>query len=191
MSEYDDNALIELIKSNKPSENDKAFKQLYRVYFSVIQKIILNNSGDDQDAEDIFQDGLIVLYHQIKKGNLDLNCSLKTYLYSVCRNLWLKKLRKKSRIVELSDTLKSYIPIEDSHLKTLEESEQKKIVRLHLDQLSSGCKDILLYFYFEKIKMSEIAHLMNLANQQVAKNKKAGCMKKLKALMKDSSFFKR
>ena len=190
MLKYDDITLINLIKSARQRENDKAFKHLYEEYFSVIQKVVYANSGDGQDAEDIFQDGLIVLYHQIKKDKLDLTCSLKTYLYSICRNLWLKKLRRSSKIVELSDTLQQYVSIEESHIKVLEENEQKKIIADYLDQLNEGCRKILLYFYFEKIKMSEIAELTGLGSEQAAKNKKSGCMKKLSALMKNSHYFK-
>lgn len=190
MEKLDDSTLIRLIQSNKIKENDRAFKYLYQTLFGVILKMIITNNGDDEDAEDIFQDGLIVIYHQIKKNNLTLNCTLKTYVYSICRNLWLKKIRKKSRVVKLSDTLEHYIPVEESILSTLEQNEQKKIISDFLDQMTDGCKTILMNFYFKKIKMSDIAKKMGLANEQVAKNKKSGCMKKLKALMTNSSYFK-
>lgn len=190
MQILDDITLITLIQSKKEADNDRAFKYCYQTFFSIIEKNILSNNGDEQDAEDIFQDGLIVLYHQIKKDQLKLTCSLSTYLYSICRNLWLKKLRKSSRIVALSDTLQQYVSIEESHLKTLEATEEKKMVATFLDELQEGCKRILLYFYFEKIKMAEIAERMGLSSEQVAKNKKAGCMKKLKGLMKNANYFK-
>lgn len=190
MQSDNDKELIKLVKSANQKDNNLAFKQFYARYFDLIQNIILKNNGSEKDAEDVFQDALIVFYHQVKKGKLDLTCSLKTYLYSICRNIWLKKLRSQKRVVQLSDTLKEYIPIEESILKTLEENEQKQQIRSLLDQLSPGCRDILLHFYFEKLKMSEIAKIMNLANEQVAKNKKAGCMKKLKALMGTSFFLK-
>ena len=151
---------------------------------------MLNNNGDSQDGEDIFQDGLIVLFNQARKPDFELRCTIKTYLYSVCRNLWLKKLRKSSRVVELTESIKQFITIDESQLKTLEVTEEKEIVANYLNQLSNGCQEILKYFYFDKKKMSEIASLMGLANEQGAKNKKSMCMKKLKSLMKDSKHFK-
>lgn len=186
----DDITLITLIQSDKRSDNDRAFKYFYQDFYSIIEKNILANSGDEQDAEDIFQDGLIVLYHQIKKNQLHLTCSLSTYFYSICRNLWLKRLRKSSRVVELSDTLQQYVAVEESHLKTLEKTEEKKMVASFLDQLNESCRQILFYFYFEKIRMTEIAERMGLSGEQVAKNKKASCMKKLKALIKQAKYFK-
>lgn len=186
----DDNILLQLIRSTKEADNDRAFEYCYREFYALIEKNVLANSGDARDAEDIFQDGLIVLYHQIKKDQLNLTCSLRTYLYSICRNLWLKKLRKSSRVVELSDALQQYVTIEESHLKTLEKTEEKEVIAGFLDQLNEGCRKILLYFYFDKIRMAEIAERMGLSGEQVAKNKKAGCMKKLKTLMQQAKYFK-
>lgn len=190
MPELDDKALIDLIKSSDSSENDKGFRYMYKEYLGMIQNVVVNNNGDSQDGEDIFQDGMIVLFNQARKPDFELRCTIKTYLYSICRNLWLKKLRKSSRIVELSDTIKQFITVDETQLKTLEVTEEKEIVANYLNQLSNGCQEILKYFYFDKIKMSKIAQLMGLANEQGAKNKKSMCMKKLKSLMKDSKHFK-
>lgn len=189
MSELDDKALMALLRSSRRQENDKGFRYMYGAYLGMIQNVVLNNKGDVKDAEDVFQDALIVLYNQSKKDDFELRCTIKTYLYSICRNLWLKKLRKSSRIVELSDTVKQFVTIDESQLKTLEATEEKKIVANYLGQLSDGCQTILRYFYFDKKKISEIADLMGLANEQGAKNKKSMCMKKLKSLMKDSIHF--
>ena len=64
---------------------------------------------------------------------------------------------------------------------TVLKNEESNLVAQMLDQIGKDCKQILLFFYFEKNKMSEIANKMNLANEQVAKNKKSNCMKKLKS----------
>jgi len=190
MSELDDKELMYLLRSSRQSNNDKGFRFMYSNYLGMVQNVVLNNSGDVQEAEDIFQDGLIVLFNQAKKKDFELRCTVKTYLYSICRNLWLKKLRKSSRMVELTETVKQFVTVEESQLKTLEITEEKEIVANYLNQLSEGCQKILKYFYFERRRMTEIAELMGLANEQGAKNKKSMCMKKLKSLMKDSKHFK-
>lgn len=190
MSEFDDKELMSLLKSANSSDNDKGFRYMYKEYLGMVQSVVVNNSGDSQDGEDIFQDGMIVLFNQARKHDFELRCTIKTYLYSICRNLWLKKLRKSSRVVELSESVSQYIIVDESQLKTLEVTEEKEIIANYLNKLSEGCQGILKYFYFEKKKMSEIAKLMGLANEQGAKNKKSMCMKKLKLLMKESNHFK-
>jgi len=190
MYELGDKELLNLLKSSKQQDNDKGFRYMYKEYLGMIQSVVMYNKGDAQDAEDIFQDALIVLYNQAKKNDFELRCTIKTYLYSICRNLWLKKLRKSSKMVELTETVTQFVTVDESQLKTLEVTEEKEIVAKYLRQLSEGCQEILRYFYFERKKMSEIALLMGLANDQGAKNKKSMCMKKLRTLMKDSKHFK-
>ena len=190
MSEIDDKELMSLLKSTRESDNDRAFRYMYASYREMIQQVIIKNKGDQQDGEDVFQDALIVLFNQAKKSDFELRCTIKTYLYSICRNLWLKKLRKSGRMVELTDTVQQYVVVEESQLKTLEVTEEKEIIASFLGKLSAGCQQILKYFYFERKKMSEIADLMGLATEQGAKNKKSTCMKKLKSIMKESSHFK-
>lgn len=182
--------IINGILSPNQRENDKAFKYMYQHHYKVIEKFILANNGKTSDAEDVFQDAMITFFHQVKNNGLELNCSLQTYLYSICRNLWLKKLRKNKRTIELTDVIKQYVTVKENHFDTLIEKEEKSLVAQMLNHLGKDCKQILLFFYFEKNRMSEIADKMNLANEQVAKNKKSNCMKKLKSLVMDSDFFK-
>lgn len=190
MSGLDDKELMALIKSSDPSANEEGFRIIYKEYLGMIQNVILKNNGDSKDSEDVFQDALIVIFNQSRKPDFELRCSIKTYIYSICRNLWLKKLRRSGRIVELTDTIKQFETIEETQLETLVVTEEKEIVAKYLSQLGGGCQEILKYFYFDKKKMIEIAQLMGLANEQVAKNKKSMCMKKLKAMMKNSKHFK-
>ncbi len=190
MSDLGDKELMYLLKSSKPDDNDKGFRYMYNEYLGIIRNMVLNNNGDVKEGEDIFQDGLIVLFNQARKQDFELRCTIKTYLYSICRNLWLKKLRKSNRVVELTESIKQFVTVDESQLKTLEVTEEKEIVARYLSQLSEGCQQILKYFYFERKKMAEIAELMSLTNEQGAKNKKSMCMKKLKAMMKDSKHFK-
>lgn len=64
--------------------NDKrAVEAIYRENFSMIQAFILNNNGSVDDARDIFQEAMIVLYDKAKSETFELNCKLKTYIYSV------------------------------------------------------------------------------------------------------------
>lgn len=182
--------IINWILSPDQVKNDQAFTYIYQNYFGMIENFILANNGKVGDAEDIFQDALIAFFNQVKNKNLKLTCGVQTYLYSICRNLWLKRLRKTNKITELTDAIKQYVTIDENHFDILIKDEESNLVAQMLNQIGKDCKQILLFFYFEKNKMSEIADKMNLANQQVAKNKKSNCMKKLKSLVKDSDFFK-
>ena len=58
----------------------------------MVQSLIINNNGTADDAKDIFQEAMIVLYEKARSGTFELSCQIKTYVYSVSRRLWLKKI---------------------------------------------------------------------------------------------------
>jgi len=76
--------------------NPLVIRQIYTQYFDSIAKYILHNKGTIDDAKDIFQDAMMVIYEKAQQADFELQYSLHTFLYTICRNLWLKKLRNKS-----------------------------------------------------------------------------------------------
>ena len=190
MQLYSDKEILDRISVSDPVKNNEAFRFIYFHHFEVIEKFIISNNGETKDAQDIFQDALIVLFHQVKEKKLALNCKLQTYLYSICRNLWLNKLKKDKRKVELSDELQNFIIMEENHFDLLIMNEQDEQLIKLVKRLGEGCQKMLRYFYFEKLKLAEIAQKLNLKSEQVAKNKRMICMKKLRALAEKLDFFK-
>ncbi len=189
MRENADENILTSLRSTDSRVVDQAFIQLYKLAFDAISRFIQRNSGTLSDAEDIFQDSLVVLYNQIKQGELKLNCTIKTYLYSICRNLWLKRLRKGKKEVALTDQMET-IPINPEHLEDIDGDERSHTIAKLLGSLGEDCRDILLHFYFERMSMREIARKMNLSSEQVAKNKKSNCMKNLKKKIADVPYLK-
>ena len=53
------------------------------------------NSGSEEDARDLFQEGLVVIFEKVSSGDLKLSSAFRTYFYAVCRNKWLMVLRRK------------------------------------------------------------------------------------------------
>ena len=86
----DQNLLEGLLKGDPAAVN-----QLYKRHFPGIVKMVTSNSGSEEDAQDLFQDAVMVIFEKARSNKLSLTSSLYTYLYAICRNLWLKKLRKK------------------------------------------------------------------------------------------------
>src|SRR6187402_841253 len=102
----------ELIKGLK-NQKEEAYSALYDQFFPSVKYYILRNSGNQQDAEDIFQETSIVLLQKIRSEELELTASLKTYFYSISRNLWLKKLRD-SKKTSAIDGMEDKVFEEDS-----------------------------------------------------------------------------
>lgn len=173
-------AFLDLLKSGDRA----AFRELYTSVFPPCSNLILNNNGTMNDARDVFQESLMVLVKNLRKDNFELSCGIKTYLYSIMRNLWLKRLNKKKRgglslvMDDPSDT--EYIIIQEDELVEKEEKEQQlDIVAEILKDFKEDCRKILTAFYFKKQSMKEIAAYMNYTDQFI-RVKKVRCMNALK-----------
>jgi DNA-directed RNA polymerase specialized sigma24 family protein len=64
----------------------------------MILQLVINNNGDEDEAKDIYQEAIIVLYNKVKRGDFELSSKLKTYIYSICRRLWLKRLKATKQV---------------------------------------------------------------------------------------------
>ncbi|MEM9920504.1 MAG: sigma-70 family RNA polymerase sigma factor [Bacteroidota bacterium] len=189
MDKSTDEQIIEGLLSADVREVDKAFTALYQQHYSLIESFISRNSGTADDAADLFQDALIVFYNRIREGRLVLNCTTRTYLYSVCKNLWLKKLRsRKKQIIFSEDISEIQLAAEETDILA-DTDEDRKIGKL-FSQLGADCQRILTFFYFDRLRMKEIAAKMGFANEQVAKNKKSICLSRLRKMVKDQQIDK-
>ena len=112
-------------------------------------------------------------------NRLDEVNNIQAYFYSICRNLWLKALKKNQRTTALTDEYDT-LGEEAIQVTTLLSDEKSTLLDRLLKGLGESCKNILVYYYYERLKMKEIMTLMNFSSEQVAKNKKSSCMKKLK-----------
>ena len=88
-----DDVLIEGIKLDR---ND-ALEVLYKRFYATVLHLVISNSGSEHDAKDLYQETVIIVYEKFRYGNTELTCSLKTFIYSIARNLWLKKLKEKKK----------------------------------------------------------------------------------------------
>ena len=85
-------------------ENNNAFGQLYKEYFGMVNRFITNNNGRTDDAEDIFQDTMMVLLGKLRQDDFQLTASIKTYIMAIAKNLWLKRLRTSHKEIEFTDS---------------------------------------------------------------------------------------
>lgn len=182
MQSKKDGELLELLRGPDEPTRDLALGEVYRRSYSMIERMILSNNGSVADAEDIFHDGLISFYKQAQNG-LELTCAIKTYLYSVCRNLWLKRLRKAGRSDRLEDQHKEIVELDNDPEAFLVVDECASMLAEQLQKLGGDCKKIIVYAYFDQYKADEIAKLMEYATPQVARNKKSSCLKRFREMV--------
>ena len=167
--------------------SDEALTQLYRRFFPMVIRFVTGNSGGEDEAKDIYQETLIVLYEKVRSGSLDLHCQLKTYIYSVSRRLWLKQLARKSRfMVQDTETLatdSAAIGQVDDDLTDHEERDRQfELMADSLDRLGEPCRTLLEDFYIQHLSMQDITEKFGYTNADNAKTQKYKCLMRLKRL---------
>ncbi len=171
----------ELIK--RIANNDrKALESVYKDNFSMIQSYVLANNGLADDARDIFQEAMIVLYQKVQSGNFELSCQLKTYLFSVCRRLWLKKLNATKNITVADENLEHTIPVEEDLENHEKIDSDFGMMETALTKIGEPCKSLLEAYYFNKKNMQDIASDFGYTNADNAKTQKYKCLMRLKKL---------
>lgn len=171
-SKMDEKEIFERIQKG----DEKALEIIYAKYYRMMTKMVITNSGTEDEARDVYQDALVVFWQKATSGNLVLTAKISTYIYSICKNLWRKELDRKKR---LSNEEKDSPVMIDT-----ETAEKERIIAECIDQLGDTCKKVLTYYYFDEMSMQDIADRLGFLNTDTAKTKKYKCKKKLDELIK-------
>jgi RNA polymerase sigma factor (sigma-70 family) len=160
------------------SQRNDVLQSIYSLYFKTVRRLIFLNNGREEDAKDIFQETLVIIYRKLQKDKTTLNCSLKTYIYSVARLLWLKELEnKRNRNINLEEC-DQFVDIEDNDYELVGVNERLKLYHEQFEQLSNDCKKILKLF-LNNISIAEITKIMGYSSVQHTKNRRYRCKKSL------------
>lgn len=164
-------------------ENDKAaIESVYKDHYGLIQHLVLYNNGSEDDARDVFQEAMMVLYEKAKSPEFELTCQIKTYLYSVSRRLWLKKLQHARKLETQIENFDQIVPVEDDLDEHEKLTNQYLIMRAAMGKIGEPCKSLIEAFYVHQKNMNEIAGFFGYTNADNAKNQKYKCLVRLKKL---------
>ena len=163
--------------------NDKkAVETIYKENYNMVQSLIINNNGSADDAKDIFQEAMIVLYEKVRSGSFELNCLIKTYVYSVSKRLWLKRLQQLNRYSPPIDDLESPVPVDEDMEDHEKRDAEFEMMNKGISSLGEPCKSLLEAYYLQKQNMQVIAANFGYTNADNAKNQKYKCLMRLKKI---------
>jgi|SRR5688572_1866008 len=164
-----DKEIIEHLRNNK---YQKATNGLYSILPSV-KKYMNANNGTNDDAKDIFQDALVILYKNVQDKNFALTVPLASYMHGIVKNLWLQELRRRNKI-----------PVTEEQIEVSEviitEERNFAIAKAAFNLLGEKCKKLLIMFYFNKKSYKELASFLGFGDERTAKNQKYRCLQKAK-----------
>jgi RNA polymerase sigma factor (sigma-70 family) len=177
---YTDDEFVAAIRGG----DDRALAQLYRLHLPMISHYVLQNNGTEDEAKDVYQEGVMVFYEKVRDGSLELSCQIKTYLYAVCRRLWLKRLTEKARFNGRLDDHEPYL--ETGAEADLAEAEERdrRFAKMGeaLERVGEPCRSLLEGFYLLDKSMQQLTADFGYTNADNAKNQKYKCLVRLKKL---------
>lgn len=168
---------LEMLKALKAGHN-QAFEDLYRQYYKMIFQLITANNGSSEDAQDIFQESLIVLVKNIRKEDFKLTSKLGTYLYSISRRLWLYKLRGTKGVnnVAFDEIGEQFLELNDDEITRKKHTERRyEIMADKLAELKAECIKIIIESFKKGRPLRELALEMNYTESFI-RVKKNRCM---------------
>lgn len=144
--------------------------------------LICSNSGTEQEAKDIYQEAVIAFYERAQQPDFELTCKIKTYLYAVCRRLWLKRLAEKKRFSTSIPEAETFEGVETAVQEAEEAELNFKRMGNSLQALGEPCRSILMDFYIHDFSMEIISEKFGYTSADNAKNQKYKCLQRLKKL---------
>jgi RNA polymerase sigma factor (sigma-70 family) len=179
---FPDSELLDNLRSGH--RMDESVKAIYRSYFDSLAWYIMNNSGNRQDAEDVFQEVVVAFIELVQKDKFRGDSTVKTFLFSLNRFTWLNELKRRGRTLAREEKYeKGMATVELDTSELIAEREGKQEVIKVVGALGETCKKILLLFYYENLSMKEILETMHYENEQVVRNKKYKCLKQLEQMV--------
>jgi RNA polymerase sigma factor (sigma-70 family) len=182
MSVSEDNKLIIGILEN----NNRILLKIYDECYPMVEKMVINTGGMPENAQDIFQDAMIVAYNRIVSGKFELTCKLSTYLYAVSKRLWIQEKRKNTRRRLSIDQAPDIV--EEPANYEIQSSNLTEIISRHFMELSKDCQKILK-MHLNKVNISKIQNVMGYDTAHYAMDRKYRCKKSLiKRIVNDPKF---
>lgn len=164
--------------------DEEALVILFDANRRMVTSYVRNNSGTRDDAEDMLQEALIVLWEKVRSGNFNYSAKLSTFIGGVVKNLWHRRLARQRKESQDPLEFERTANTDLSPLDELIESEQAKQVRDALEKLGDPCRKLLLLFYWDEYSLEQIAVAMGFANAETAKSKKYQCKKALEQYLR-------
>ena len=164
------------------SEDKSSIEKIYREHYAMVQSLVINNNGSSDDAADVFQEAMIVLFEKARSGNFELHCQLKTFIYAVSRRLWLKKLNKLQRFSSPGEHMDELVSAEEDMEVHEKRQEEFSIMEMAMSKIGEPCKSLLDAYYVQKKQMQAIAADFGYTNADNAKTQKYKCLVRLKKL---------
>jgi len=137
----------QIVKSLKYRQNH-IVSYILKKYLPMIKYLLIEMKGNEDDAEDIFQEALIIIIKKIDSDEMVLTAKFSTYLYAICKNLF--ELKRKKKLVEEKYLIRKAETIADENFsENYDEKYQYKMYKHYFAKLGESCQKILNMYWMD------------------------------------------
>ena len=192
MTDEEFNKLVEQLQAGNEQVLDTLFIAHYEYCVNQLTKEF--NSGNhycsSDDAKDIVMDGFLKLREELLKGKVE-NKNLRGYLVIICRNMWLKKVKKEGSKFSLdiekveyylgqkedlyNEDFNPLLKQEIADELTEKQKLQSETFQAAWKKLGEKCKQLLHAFYIEKIKLKDLQERFEYSSYDTIKSMRRKC----------------
>ncbi len=172
------------------NHDSSVLNYVYNHHYPIVEGYIIHNQGSRDEARDIFQDAMMVVYKKIRSGELELTCKFGTYLYSICKNMWIQERKKYLQRAEKMRQQPMVVNDPDPGEDPLLKKHLSDLLNKHFAELSSDCQKILS-MYFNHFSVEDIRAALNYKDLHHTADRKYRCKKSLMKRIAKDPLFKR
>ena len=159
--------ILKQLQARVQQSNQKAFENLYRLFFPRLYNFAMLYVHKKEVAEEIVNDVMVKIWE--KRDMVNTIENLETYLFVAVRNHSLNYLQKYSHYhvsVEPETGLAEVISFTDPS-KDLEWKEINSKLSLAIEQLPNQCRTVFKLIKEEGFKYKQVAEILNLSPRTV------------------------
>jgi RNA polymerase sigma factor (sigma-70 family) len=179
VANYTNEELINGIRNR----NNTILQYIYTTFYPIIREFVIRNHGKADDAKDVFQEALVVIFRKTLEEEINLHSSFTNYLYTVSRFIWLKMLKRKKLFSEKITEVIHPLEMESDDILDIEVSLERKVYQYYFSKLGKDCREILTMFYHE-MSFREIAIKLGKASEEYVRKRKHICKEHLIKMIK-------
>lgn len=179
----------ELVEALKLTDINQPLTRIYEEFFDVVTAVIRINGGQAEDAADVFQEAVLVLVDMVKTNRFRGDSSIRSFLIGIARNIWLQEMRSRGRRSNREKNFHQSVPTVEvpEADQRIYNKENQNLINTLVGSLGETCRKILAGFYYDDLSMREMLSQFDYENEQVLRNRKSKCMKKLKELINSNN----
>lgn len=152
MESFTNDEIIEGIRS----QNRDVLRYVYTTYFPDVRKMVVKFGGSVDDAKDLFQESVILIYRKLKQDNIILNRGFHQYILGVCRNVFIEQKSKNDLAREKLNQLDEFNLVDEPEASVIRRNYEYRLYQYHFANLGRICQEILTMI-LQKIPVKTIA----------------------------------